>query len=431
MKIFISYSHAANSNEARSLAIGMTQHRNYTVFHDRNALGGGDAFHAKIREEIDTSDLFVFLISPEAIKRGCYSLSELKFAMETFGPGSGRILPVVAAPTVFADIPPELKELATFCEPEGNLTAEVMNEIVKLSMRLGPRDGSALVGGGGEARSGTPPSLLAYLVNRDAQREQIRATLPDPWTETAPRFVCYVVGGHKDDLHKSLVERYVNFTLPNHLSRPGESFKDDLKTVSWPKGSGSADSRLERLLRDILEPYALLYLGSIPDIKSHFAEQFSGFFASYKTPATVCINVREDRWDAESEEIFAALLEVLGNVKVAHGVIFTVFVFAEYADAKEGFLAKFSRKKQSPMQRFVAELEDGSQSGGAIVLPELTPVSESDVRDWADALENICAFVDRDAVIDKVGTLFENAKPEMRYGAIIRQLKAALKGAAA
>jgi hypothetical protein len=70
----------------------------YAVFRDRSALPPGESFDARIRTAVEESDLFVFLITPESVSPGHYTLTELKFAEQRWGapsgacpPGDGRV----------------------------------------------------------------------------------------------------------------------------------------------------------------------------------------------------------------------------------------------------------------------------------------------------------------------------------------------------
>ena len=46
----------------------------YAVFRDRSALPPGESFDARIHAAVGESDLFVFLITPESVSPGRYTL---------------------------------------------------------------------------------------------------------------------------------------------------------------------------------------------------------------------------------------------------------------------------------------------------------------------------------------------------------------------
>lgn len=103
MKIFLS--HASEQSEvARSIEIAL-RGEGYSVFLDRSSLPSGETYHDQIREAIAESDLFVFLISPEAVARGRYTLTELEFAEEKWPHSSGGVLPVMVSATELAAVP--------------------------------------------------------------------------------------------------------------------------------------------------------------------------------------------------------------------------------------------------------------------------------------------------------------------------------------
>ena len=68
MKLFLSY-----ANEDRSIALRVAaalEAEDHHVFIDQHDLRQGDVYNRRIREEIDDSDGFVFLISPDSVRQG-------------------------------------------------------------------------------------------------------------------------------------------------------------------------------------------------------------------------------------------------------------------------------------------------------------------------------------------------------------------------
>jgi hypothetical protein len=104
----------------------------YAVFRDRSALPPGESFDARIRAAVEESDLFVFLITPESVSTGHYTLTELKFAEQRWGHPAGRVLPVMAESTPIESVPAFLQAV-TILKPQGNLVAEVAAEVGRLT----------------------------------------------------------------------------------------------------------------------------------------------------------------------------------------------------------------------------------------------------------------------------------------------------------
>jgi hypothetical protein len=102
------------------------------VFRDRSALPPGESFDARIRAAVEESDLFVFLITPESVSPGRYTLTELKFAEQRWTHPAGRVLPVIAKATPKESIPPFLRAV-TILTPRGNLVAEVAAQVARLT----------------------------------------------------------------------------------------------------------------------------------------------------------------------------------------------------------------------------------------------------------------------------------------------------------
>lgn len=159
MRIFLSYaSEQCDLAESIALALRAEQH---SVFFDRASLPSGDAYNEKIRSAIEDSDLFLFLVSPESVTRGRYTLTEVEVAERQWSNPSGHVLPVVVHATDLATVPAYLKAV-TLLEPEGNIPAEVAAAVERMKVPRRFRRGRvwiaaavvvALLAGLGGARS--------------------------------------------------------------------------------------------------------------------------------------------------------------------------------------------------------------------------------------------------------------------------------------
>src|SRR5215217_7934373 len=122
MLIFLSYaSEQRDMAEQIKLALTASDHK---VFFDRDSLPPGEDYHSRIRKAVQGSDAFIFLISPQSIAQGCYTLTELKYAREKWPKPEQKVLPVMIEKTDYSQIPPYLKAV-TVLEPSGSAPAEV------------------------------------------------------------------------------------------------------------------------------------------------------------------------------------------------------------------------------------------------------------------------------------------------------------------
>jgi len=103
MRLFLSYASEDRAIAERLAAVLRDQ--GHRVFFDRERLQSGEGFDRRIQREIAVSSAFIFLISPNSIRPGRYSLTELDFARKRSPNPSRRILPALVAPTPMADIP--------------------------------------------------------------------------------------------------------------------------------------------------------------------------------------------------------------------------------------------------------------------------------------------------------------------------------------
>jgi formylglycine-generating enzyme required for sulfatase activity len=130
MKIFLSYaSEDREVAEAIHLALSAQGH---DVFFDREDLPSGDEFNIRIRHAIERTDLFVFLVSAQALDAGSYTLNELEIAEKTWKRPAGRLLPVMLRPIGLDQLPAFLKSV-TLLEAPGNLPAAVADAVYRIA----------------------------------------------------------------------------------------------------------------------------------------------------------------------------------------------------------------------------------------------------------------------------------------------------------
>jgi len=130
MKVFLSY---ASEDRATARAIELAlRAQGDDVFFDRDDLPPGEEYHARIRRAIEQTGLLVFLISPEALDAGSYTLTEAQIAEKAWKHPARRLLPVLLRPTPLESIPPFLKSV-TFLQPEGDVAATVAHTVHRIA----------------------------------------------------------------------------------------------------------------------------------------------------------------------------------------------------------------------------------------------------------------------------------------------------------
>lgn len=126
MRLFLSY--ASEDRRVAEAVYFSLIGNGHTVHFDRTSLKPGDNYDRLLREQIDDADAVVFLISPESVEAGSYSLTELRYAREKWSHPEGHVLPVMIEPTPFDAIPAYLGAV-TVLQPEGNIAAEVCGAV--------------------------------------------------------------------------------------------------------------------------------------------------------------------------------------------------------------------------------------------------------------------------------------------------------------
>lgn len=130
MKVFLSYA-SEDRATARAIALALRAQGD-DVFFDRDDLPPGEEYHARIRRAIEQTGLLVFLISPEALDAGSYTLTEAQIAEKAWKHPARRLLPVLLRPTPLESIPPFLKSV-TFLQPEGDVAATVAHAVYRIA----------------------------------------------------------------------------------------------------------------------------------------------------------------------------------------------------------------------------------------------------------------------------------------------------------
>jgi TIR domain len=126
MKVFLSYA-SEDKAVAESIAFSL-RGRGHKVFLDRDNLPPGGSYDQQIESAVNESDVFVFLVSPDSVAHGRYSLTELTFARRKWPDPNNRVLPVMVRNTPFEDVPPYLRAVSLL-EPIGNITAETSSAV--------------------------------------------------------------------------------------------------------------------------------------------------------------------------------------------------------------------------------------------------------------------------------------------------------------
>jgi hypothetical protein len=122
VRIFQSYASERRA-AAEPIALAL-RGRGHAVFFDKDDLPGAESYDAQIETAVGESDLMIFLISPESVEPGRYTLTELAFARHRWRSARGRELRVLIAPTPLERTPAYLTSVQIL-KPEGNAAAEV------------------------------------------------------------------------------------------------------------------------------------------------------------------------------------------------------------------------------------------------------------------------------------------------------------------
>ncbi len=120
----------------------------HKVFFDRSDLPPGQEFHAHIRQAIEAADLFIFLVSPDSISEGSYTLAGLEIARKTWDTPGGRVLPVLVRflrPTLTPPAGKEVRSLPAAPQPPAGVptTPTTKDASAPPAREINGKDGAA------------------------------------------------------------------------------------------------------------------------------------------------------------------------------------------------------------------------------------------------------------------------------------------------
>jgi hypothetical protein len=132
MRVFISYA-SEDKRIAEALAHSL-RGRRHQVFFDVTDIAAASNYEEQIEEAIRRSHIFVFLISPDSVKPGNFTLTELAFAQRKWPHAANHVVSVVIRPTPPEEIPPYLSAVSIL-KPEGNPVTEASAAVNRLASR--------------------------------------------------------------------------------------------------------------------------------------------------------------------------------------------------------------------------------------------------------------------------------------------------------
>ena len=174
MKVFVSYSHKDEAALERLRTHLATLRRDGRIdeWFDREILAGGE-IDAEIAERLESSGLFLLLVSPDFLASDYCMEREMERALERHRSGAARVVPIVIEPCDWTSTPlRDLKALPQNGKPISEWTNEnnAFLDIVQELRRVLDAEGMphATVREEATVRAGpVQPSVRRYRVKRD------------------------------------------------------------------------------------------------------------------------------------------------------------------------------------------------------------------------------------------------------------------------
>jgi formylglycine-generating enzyme required for sulfatase activity len=226
MKIFLSY--ASQDREAAKTIYLALRDQGQTVFFDRADLPAGEEYHNRIREAIENSALFIFLISPNAIDGGSYTLTELDIAGKT----GIKLLPVMLRETELVTLPASIKSV-TFLQTDGSMPGAVAAEVHRIAairrwrrLKLVAAAAAGVVFIGASLFYGLQPHSGAMRIGKDGAPAILISggsfVMGDD--ENSPQRTVFVDAFYMDNFEIT-VGRYAKFLEATGSARPPEEWE--------------------------------------------------------------------------------------------------------------------------------------------------------------------------------------------------------------
>ncbi len=129
MQVFVSH-HSEESLIAGHLEASL-QSEGHEVFRRGGSLPSGPTENQQVRQAINSSDLFIFLLSSAALADGSQALADLTVARHRWKSPKHHILPVVASPVPESSVPAYLSTLEPLA-PEGEIVSEISYAVFRM-----------------------------------------------------------------------------------------------------------------------------------------------------------------------------------------------------------------------------------------------------------------------------------------------------------
>lgn len=133
MRIFISF--ASEDRQIAEKVHFALKGSGYDTFYDKESLPAGGDYIERIASGVSRSDIFVFLASPDSLRRGNYALTELEYAERKWSHPKNRVLPVLIRGVTEADLPAYLTAV-TVSNPTGNIESKVLADVSRMAARI-------------------------------------------------------------------------------------------------------------------------------------------------------------------------------------------------------------------------------------------------------------------------------------------------------
>lgn len=135
MKIFLAHAHEQESLGAE--VFHRLRAAGYAVFFAPESLAPGGKYDLAIMQEIESSDLFLFLLSEDSVRPGSYALNELEVAKDKWPNPEGHVLAVKVTDVLPEEMIPPYLIPTTCAATTGNPAVSILRHVREFEREMG------------------------------------------------------------------------------------------------------------------------------------------------------------------------------------------------------------------------------------------------------------------------------------------------------
>lgn len=389
IKVFYSYSHKDEvfRDEIEKWLVMLKRQNLIDSWHDRK-IGAGKEWHDEISEHLNAADIILLLVSSDFLFSDyCYEV-EVKQALERHKAGQARVIPVILRPcdwkaapfSALQALPKDLKPVKQWADHDDaflDIAEGIRKAIEEINAgRLDEKNSPA-----SPARHVKPPVhakqryLIPYLCDRSEQVTDLEKAIQEHRPNRP--FIC-VVHGDEQECHDMFLLRLLRKSLPRILRlKKDQTIREDY-SMAWPLSYKPGIEPLDSFRGSLARMFECDSRASSKEMARKLAIE--------KDPVVIHTNLLTRDWKPAGRETIESFIKCWKEwPDLLPGRILIVCIFLKYEKGKQRdfWLRRKWASHNREIRSFLGQLKFQQHHNlGGIVLPELSPIRQTDVVHW-------------------------------------------------